>query len=135
MLRSMASALADWQPFGAERGRRRLWVPAIDLRETDQEVVVRANLPGLSREDVQVTATEDDIRLEGEAPQRAEGDPDEEAFIHNERPWGKFERMINLPAAIKPDEVTAKLQDGVLEIRAPKQEPVVVEPGRRISIE
>jgi len=135
MLRSMATTLADWQPFGAERGRRRVWGPTIDLFTTDEEVVVRANLPGIAREAIEVTATEDDIRVEGELPQRAEGEPDDEAFVHAERPWGRFERTVVMPVPIKPDDVTAKLQDGVLELRAPKQAPRVEDTGRRITIE
>ena len=135
MLRSMAGTLADWQPFGAERTRRRVWGPAVDLFTTDEEVVVRANLPGLAREAVEVTATEADIRIEGDIPQRAEGDPDDEAFLVAERPWGRFERTVGMPVAIRAEEVKAKLQDGVLELRAPKQAPRAEDTGRRISIE
>jgi len=98
-------------------------------------VVVRATLAGIAKEAVEVTATEDDIRLEGDIPQRGEGDPDEEAFLLAERPWGRFERTIAMPVPIKPDEVKAKLQDGVLELRAPKQAPRAEDTGRKINIE
>ena len=105
---------------------RRLWpeaaeyelVPAVDVYETDDEVVVRAELPGVKKEDVEVTASEDQIVVTGES--RSEQEVKEEGYYRKELRQGSFRRTVALPHPVNPEEVSAKFTDGVLEIRAPK---------------
>ena len=94
--------------------------PCVDVYETEKEVVVKAELPGLTKEDVEVQATEDSVTIRGEF--KRDEEVSEEGYYRRERRFGKFERVIPLPAEVKPDEAKAKFQNGVLEIRLPKVE-------------
>jgi len=134
-------SLARWDPFMEMRRMRedmdRLfeglwrpawpapWVtegisPAVDVYEEDNNVVIKAEAPGLKKEDIEVTATEDSISLRGEF--KHEGEVEEEGFYRHERRAGKFYRTIPMPTAIKPNEVKASFREGLLEITAPKAE-------------
>ncbi|MDH7481827.1 MAG: Hsp20/alpha crystallin family protein [Armatimonadota bacterium] len=94
--------------------------PAIDMFERDNNIVIKAELPGLKREDVEVTATEDSISLKGEF--KREEEVKEEGYYRRERRAGRFYRSIPMPVAIKPEEVKAMFKNGVLEVVAPKAE-------------
>ncbi|MCL6630678.1 MAG: Hsp20/alpha crystallin family protein, partial [Armatimonadetes bacterium] len=83
-------------------------------------VVVKAELPGLKKEDIEITATEDSISLRGEF--KREEEVKKEGFYRRERREGKFYRTIPMPAPIKPDQVKASFKDGILEITAPEVE-------------
>jgi len=130
MLRSMAGALGDWSaPEDVARG---MWGPRVDVLDAGNEVIVKADLPGVKRDDIEVTATEAELTIAGET--REESEAKRESYYRLERRSGRFSRTIDLPAAIKPDEVKAKLADGILEVRAPKAEPAGPA-GRTIEIE
>ena len=105
-------------------------VPAVDVYETNDEVVVKAELPGIDKKDVDVTATEDRIVLSGETTSTEE--VDEDNYYRREMRYGSFRRSIPLPHAVDPDAVTAKFTNGVLEIRAPKA-PEPAE-GKKIEV-
>jgi HSP20 family protein len=110
---------------------RRVWTPACDVYETDKEIVVKANLPGVSKDNVEVIVTEDSITIKGQAKEEAE--VKEKNYYRRELSYGAFERVIPLPVAVKSEEAKATFKDGILEIRAPKQE--VSPKGRKINIE
>ncbi len=93
-------------------------VPAVDVYETDKEVVVKAELPGMSKEDLEINATEDSLTLKGEI--KKDEEVSEEGYYRRERRYGSFERVIPLPTEVKPDQAKAKFQNGVLEVRLPK---------------
>ncbi len=95
-------------------------MPAVDVFEKDGSTVVRAEIPGLSKEDIEVTASEDAITLKGEF--RREEEAREGEYIRREMRSGRFFRTIPMPAAIKPDQVGATFRDGILEVTAPKAE-------------
>jgi HSP20 family protein len=88
--------------------------------EKDNEVVLKAELPGLKAEDIQITATDESISLRGEFQKEEESK--EGGFVRRERRAGQFFRTIPMPAAIKPDQVKASFKNGLLEIDAPKAE-------------
>jgi HSP20 family protein len=94
--------------------------PPVDVYEKDGNVIVKAELPGLKKEDIEITATEDSISLRGEF--KREEEVKKEGFYRHERREGKFYRTIPMPVPIKPDEVKATFKDGVLEITAPEVE-------------
>jgi HSP20 family protein len=94
--------------------------PPIDIFDRDNSVVVRADVPGLNREDIEVIATDDSICLRGEF--KREEKIEEEGFYRRERHAGRFYRTIPMPVAIKPGDVKASFRDGILEITAPKAE-------------
>jgi len=97
-------------------------VPAFDLYETDDEIVVRANLPGMKSDDVQITVNNGVLTLRGEVKQETEK---KEATWHLfERRYGTFERSVSLPTDVQTDKAKADFEDGVLTISLPKAETV-----------
>ena len=97
-------------------------VPAIDMYQTDDEVVVKATLPGLKAEDVDISVTGDTLTLRGEYKQENE---QKEARYHiREQRYGSFERSLLLPTDVKADKAVADFEDGVLTIRIPIAEEV-----------
>lgn len=106
--------------------------PAVDAFERDNEVVVKADLPGLKKDEIEVTATEDSISLKGEFKQ--EEQVKQAGFIRKERRAGKFFRTVPMPIAIKPDQVKASFKDGTLEITAPKAETATAK-EKKVAIE
>jgi len=97
-------------------------MPVIDMFQTDDEVVVKANLPGLKAEDVDITVTGETLTLRGEYKQQAE---EKNATYHvREQRSGTFERSIMLPTDVKADKATAHFENGVLTIAMPIAEEV-----------
>ena len=105
--------------------------PAVDVYETDAEVVIKAELPGVKKEDVQVHIEGDTLTLRGESHETQEAK--EDGHYRREIRWGSFHRQVPLPVPVKQDEITAKYEDGILTIRAPKALETTV--GRKIDIE
>jgi HSP20 family protein len=103
----------------ATRGARR-WVPAMDLVETEDHLVLRADLPGLEKDDVAIEIKDGTLTVAGE--RRAEHEEKSEGFYRVERAHGSFSRSLSLPRGIDPDSVAAEFDKGVLEVRIPKPE-------------
>jgi HSP20 family protein len=93
-------------------------VPSIDIEETDGTVVVRAELPGVKKEDLDIEVTPDALILKAETKQEKEEKG--KRYYRKERAWGMFQRMIPLPVEVKSNEAKASLKDGLLEITLPK---------------
>lgn len=120
MLRSMAGTLSDLSasgPLAPDQG----WVPRVDVINGETEIIVKADVPGVKKEDLDITATETELTITGESKEEFEEKKD--AYHRIERRWGRFARTVELPGEIKPAEVKAKLDNGILEVRAPKLEP------------
>jgi len=110
-----------WLPPNIERAfGEGLWAPQVEMFEHDGQLVVRADLPGLTRDDVNVEMNDDGITIEGE--RRSEQEENREGLYRSERSYGKFYRRLPLPEGVKPENATATFRDGVLEITmdAPK---------------
>ena len=106
---------------GGEGGvRARRWLPAMDLVETGDHLVLRADLPGLSREDVQIEIKDGVLTVSGE--RKAEHDEKSEGFYRVERSFGTFARQLSLPDGIDAESIAADFDKGVLEVRIPKPE-------------
>ena len=110
-------------------GATRRWVPAMDLVETDDHFVLRADLPGLGEEDVNIELEDSTLTISGE--RKSEHEAKGEGFYRVERATGAFSRSLTLPKGIDPEAVSARFDRGVLEVRIPK--PAERKP-RRISI-
>jgi HSP20 family protein len=106
--------------FGGNDVRTRRWVPAMDLVETDDHLVLRADLPGLKREDVEIEVKDGVLTVAGE--RKAEQERRSEGYYRVERAFGTFSRSLTLPKGIDPQQVAAEFEDGVLEVRIPKPE-------------
>jgi len=98
------------------------WAPQVEMFERNGELVVRADLPGLTKDDIKVEFTDDGLTIEGE--RRSEHEEKGEGFYRSERSYGSFYRQVPLPDGVKTDNATANFRDGVLEItmQAPKRE-------------
>ena len=100
----------------ASRARR--WVPPMDLVETEEHLVLRADLPGMKRDDVDIEIKDGALSVSGE--RKAEHEENAEGYYRVERAYGRFSRSLTLPDGIEPDAVEASFADGVLEVRIPK---------------
>ena len=98
----------------------RRWVPAMDLVETDDHFVLRADLPGLSEGDVSIELEDRVLTVSGE--RKAEHKDRQEGYYRVERAFGSFARSLTLPEGVDPDTVQASFDRGVLEVRIPKPE-------------
>jgi HSP20 family protein len=98
----------------------RRWVPAIDLVEEDEQLVLRADLPGVAEDDVSIEVEDRVLTISGE--RKAEEKKEGEGYYRVERAFGSFSRSLTLPEGIDADEVSAEFDNGVLEVRIPKPE-------------
>lgn len=106
--------------FGELAGTWSGWEPRVDLSETENEFIVRAEVPGMEEKDIEVSVHGDALTLKGERSQATEQQG--ERFYRSERSYGKFLRTIPLPDAVDSENVTASYSKGVLEVRLPKPE-------------
>jgi HSP20 family protein len=105
---------------GAGNGGARRWIPAMDLVETDEHFVLRADLPGLSEDDVQIELEDNVLTVSGE--RKTEHEERKEGYYRVERATGAFRRSLTLPEGIDADAISATFDKGVLEVRIPKPE-------------
>ena len=96
------------------------WQPAVELFETDSDVVVRAELPGIDPKNVDITVTDDTLPLKGEA--KTEHEERGRNYVRRELRYGSFIRTLPLPSEVKGDLAKASYKNGILEIRVPKGE-------------
>ena len=110
---------------------RGVWSPQVEMFERDNELVLRADLPGMAKDDVEVEISNDGIIIEGE--RKSEHEHKGEGYYRTERSYGKFYRRIPVPDGVEAENATATFSDGVLEITMPtsKREPSKT---RRIEI-
>jgi len=97
-----------------------LWNPAVDLYETDDHFVIKAELPGVDKNDIKVDLKDRMLTLSGERSHNNE--VKEKNYYRKERTYGKFQRTFSLPADVDADGITAELKDGVLRVEVPKPE-------------
>ena len=137
-------AIERWQPFGElmslrqamdrlfedsfVRPSRALYalgevaVPALDVYQTLNEVVVKATLPGVKPEDVSIDITGETLTIRGET--KAEQEVKKEDYLYQERRYGSFSRGVVLPSGLKTDKAEATMDDGVITLTIPKAEEV-----------
>ena len=110
------------RPWLARDGGGGAFEPAVDMYQTENDVVVKTAVPGLKPEDVQINVTGDMLTIKGET--RESSETREKAYHIRERRWGAFERSIPLPTLIMADKAKAEFENGVLTITLPKAEEV-----------
>jgi HSP20 family protein len=122
---------AELGPFREDLGRlfdryssligMRGWQPAVDLCEDDDTFTLKAEIPGVEPENVDITVTPENITLRGTVDREEE--EQEEGYIRSERRYGEFARTVALPAEIKPGTARATFKNGVLTVVLPKAAP------------
>ena len=98
------------------------WVPPVDIYETENEIVIKAEVPGVSQNDVEIKVEDDTLIIRGE--KKFERDMEKETYHRAERVYGKFQRTFILPKSIEKDKIKATLKHGVLTVILPKKEEV-----------
>jgi len=104
-------------------------MPALDIYQTPNEVVVKASLPGVKPEDINIDITGETLTIKGES--KAEQEVKKEDYLYQERRYGIFSRSVALPSGLKTDKAEAAMEDGVLTLTIPKVEEAK---PKRISI-
>ena len=111
---SLSHAPSSWKSFN--------WSVALDVVESEDEYLVKASLPGINPDDLEITFSDNTLTIKGEVSEEEELD---EAQYHlRERRYGKFTRSIKLPSGIAADEIVANYDSGVLKLHLPKVEEV-----------
>ena len=111
------------RPFSLMRDGGANWSsPAIDMYQTDNEVVVKAAVPGFKADEVQINVTGDVLTIKGES--KHEEEKKDRSWQIREHRWGAFERSITLPTGVTSDRATADFENGILTITLPKSEKV-----------
>ena len=105
------------------------WVPALDVWETDSEVVYAFDLPGLSEDQISIEVKDETMTVSAERERTQEASDD--GFYRYERRYGTFARAVGLPQGVDQEQISAKYENGVLEIRVPKPE---AQKPRRIEL-
>lgn len=118
----------DW-PWGRETGEARGWSPAVDMMDRADEILVRADLPGLEQKDIEVTVDNGILTIRGERRQEEEAREDD--YYCCERWSGSFLRSLTLPSGIDPEKIRASFRNGMLEVHIPKSKQAA---GKRIEI-
>ena len=106
--------------FGGGEGGSRRWVPPMDLVEAEDHFVLKADLPGLSEDDVSIEIDDGALKISGE--RKAEHESNERGWYRVERAFGSFARTLSLPEGVDADAVSASFDRGVLEVTIPKPE-------------
>jgi HSP20 family protein len=108
------------------------WAPRVDILERDGRLTIRAELPGLSKDDIKVEVTEDTITIQGERKQ--EKKEEREGYSYSECSYGRFYRAIPLPEGVDASKATAEFRNGVLEVAMPAP-PSPQSKARRLEIQ
>lgn len=131
------STLVRWEPFRElgtlqselsrlmtgmfdGNGRTQTWVPALDVWETENEVVYAFDLPGIPEDQINIEVKDETLTVSAER-QKVE-ETNENNFYRFERRYGSFARGVGLPQGVDPDAISARYENGVLEVRVPKPE-------------
>ncbi len=131
-------ALIRWQPFqemetlrrqmdqmfdemiGVNHNQQRSWQPAVELQVTEDNVIVRAEIPGVEGKDLDIRVTREAVAITGE--HRYENKAEQKGFFRSEFRYGQFQRVISLPVAVQNDQVKADFTNGILTLTLPKVE-------------
>jgi len=118
----------EWLPFVPQRG---VWGPAMDIYETEKDVIAELDLPGIDPDKVEVSVKHQILRVKGEMEEKKEAK--EKGYLRREIRKGSFERTVRLPVPVKEDKVEAIYEKGLLKIVMPKLE-AKKPPERKIKI-
>jgi HSP20 family protein len=124
-LQSEINRLFDDDWFGEDwdwSGFRGAYVPSVDVEETDDKMLVSCELPGVNKEDLDISVSGNQLTIRGE--KKGETEEKSASFHRRERWYGSFSRSLALPEYVDPNKVDAHMKDGILTITVPKKEEV-----------
>ncbi|HSR13154.1 MAG TPA: Hsp20/alpha crystallin family protein [Thermodesulfobacteriota bacterium] len=107
-------------PLGEEEMAQGSWIPAVDIYETKDSIVLIVELPGVTKDDMNIEVKDSTLTIRGE--KKLEKDVKEENYHRMERTYGSFMRAFTLPSTVSQEKVKAKFRDGILEVVLPKAE-------------
>ncbi|MBN1392205.1 MAG: Hsp20/alpha crystallin family protein [Sedimentisphaerales bacterium] len=110
-----SSFFGDWPVLS----QRTVW-PAIDIADSENEIIIKAEVPGCKAEDIDISVHGNTLTISGE--KKAEEEKKEKGYYHLERSYGSFRREVGLPGDVDPDKVEASCRNGVLTVTLPKSE-------------
>ena len=137
----MVWELTPWRPFEFDRMRREMdrlwdsflegrpvtraeegreWFPSVDVSETKNDLVIKAELPGLDSKDIDISMNNGTLTIKGE--KKHENEEKDENYHLIERSYGSFTRSVQIPRKVQSDKITASFKNGVLRIALPKSE-------------
>lgn len=117
------------QPAPAGNGESGTWLPAVDVSETEDALLLHFDLPGISQSDINVELNDNVLTVSGQRERKQELSKDN--FYPYERRFGSFSRSVSLPSGVSEDDISASYENGVLDVRVPKPEE---QKPRRIQI-
>lgn len=136
IIRYQTPTVSTWTPFnrlsslfdlsfpgfasGSEESLFSGWTPALDVYQDKDQVVVKAELPGLKKEEIEITLQDGELTLSGE--RKREEESNKEGTFRSERFFGRFQRSVALPVMVDSTKVTATYKDGILTVTLPKAE-------------
>lgn len=120
----------DYMPMGELRGRD-VFMPAVDIKDEGDNLVVTTDLPGINKENVEINLKEDMLEISAKSGEEKEAE--KEGYIRRERSYTRFYRVVTLPTSVKEEAGTAKMVNGVLTITLPKMK--LEETAKKIQIE
>lgn len=106
---------------GEAEGAEKSWAPVVDILEDNSDLIVRAELPGVAREDMDVEVTSESLTISGE---RKFDEKSSDKYLRMERAYGLFKCSFSIGVPVQPDKIKASYKDGILEIVVPKAEEV-----------
>lgn len=106
---------------GEAEGAAKTWAPVVDILEGENDLIVRAELPGMSRDDIDIEVTSESLTIRGE---RKIDEQSKDKYLRVERAYGPFQRSFSIGVPVQPDKVKAAYRDGILEITVPKAEEI-----------
>ena len=109
-----------WPTGDGDLTQTAAWLPAVDMYEEKDQVIVKAELPGVKKEDLSLSLTEDTLTIK--AQRKFEHEEKREGFFRMEGRYGSFQRTLELPVPVKTDAIKAEYKDGILKIVLPKAE-------------
>lgn len=112
----------DYFGSGRRAFKPEIWVPSVDVSETNEKIVVKAEIPGMDSKDIDISLSGDILTIKGE--KKSEREEKDENYHLVERSHGSFARSLRLPVAVEADKIEAAYKQGVLTVTCPKKEDV-----------
>jgi HSP20 family protein len=119
-----------FEDIGTMKSARDEWVPSLDIAETETDVMIKAEVPGIDPKELDISVSDNILKIKGE--KKEEKEEKTKSFHRCERSYGSFTRSVTLPAEVDASEIEAKAKDGILTITIPKHE---VKEEQKVKIE